>query len=181
MAKKTLFLDRDGVINRQIMDGYVTDIENFEFLPGVLDAFSTLSGHFDYIFLITNQQAIGKGLLSTDELNKIHHFMLENIQQWGGKIDKIYVCPDLESENSTNRKPNPGMGLQALKDFPDIDLPSAVMVGDSLLDMQFGKNLGVKTVFLTNGKALKKEVAVMADQVFVDLLDFTVNSPLVRA
>lgn len=179
MSKKTLFLDRDGVINRQIIGGYVTTVEEFEFLPGVLEAFTTLTGQYDYIFLITNQQGVGKGVMSNADLNKIHHFMLESIRQSGGRIDKIYVCPDREEDDSVNRKPNTGMGLQALSDFPDIDLKSAVMVGDSLVDMQFGKNLGVKTVFLTNGKPLNLNVAGMADQVFVDLLDFSNNNPFV--
>jgi D-glycero-D-manno-heptose 1,7-bisphosphate phosphatase len=176
MSKRTLFLDRDGVINRQIIGGYVTSVDEFEFLPRVLEAFILLSRQFDYIFLISNQQGIGKGVFSTDDLNEIHHFMLDAINKNGGKIDKIYFCPDLESDHSYNRKPNPGMGLQALSEFSDINLNSSMMVGDSLLDMQFGKNLGIRTIFLTNGKSLNSDVAAIADQVFVDLLDFAKNN-----
>jgi D-glycero-D-manno-heptose 1,7-bisphosphate phosphatase len=177
MSIKTLFLDRDGVINRQIIGGYVTRVDEFEFLPGVLDAFSALAQQFDYIFLITNQQGVGKGVFSVDDLNEIHRFMQTEINKNGGRIDKIYFCPDLEKDNSPNRKPNPGMGLQALSDFPDLDLEHAVMVGDSLLDMQFGKNLGVETVFLTNGKSTDIAVEAVADKIFVDLLDFSLNYP----
>ena len=72
--------------------------------------------------------------------------MVIEIEKVGGKIDGIYYCPELESPN---RKPNPGMGLQAVKDFPDIDLSKALMVGNTLSDMGFGRNLGIKTVFLT--------------------------------
>jgi histidinol-phosphate phosphatase family protein len=179
MPKKTLFLDRDGVINRQIIGGYVTRVEEFEFLPGVLEALTDLSRKFDYIFVITNQQGIGKGFFSTSDLNRIHQFMIEKVKQNGGRIDKVYFCPDLETENSINRKPNPGMGLQALKEFPDIDLSCSTMVGDSLLDMQFGKNLGLKTVFLTNGKPLFSDVAKIADQNFVDLSDFATNNTII--
>ena len=173
MSKKTLFLDRDGVINRQIIGGYVTRLEEFEFLPGVLDAMAILAQQFDYIFVVTNQQGIGKGVFSINDLNQIHSYMLEKINQSGGRIDKIYFCPELESANSQNRKPNPGMGLHALQEFPDIDLNATIMVGDSLLDMQFGKKLDIKTVFLTNGKLLSPEIEAIANQTFTDLLDFS--------
>jgi histidinol-phosphate phosphatase family protein len=175
MPKKTLFLDRDGVINRHIIGGYVTRFEEFELLPGVIEALRNLASRFDYIFIVTNQQGIGKGVFSIETLEKIHQQFIENVQNNVGRIDKIYFCPDLEGENSINRKPNPGMGLQALHEFPDIDLNSAVMVGDSELDLQFGKNLGVKTVFLTNGKSILPEIKKIADQIFVDLYDFATN------
>jgi histidinol-phosphate phosphatase family domain/HAD-superfamily hydrolase, subfamily IIIA len=175
MSKKTLFLDRDGVINRQIIGGYVTHLDEFEFLPGVLDAMAILAKQFDYIFLVTNQQGIGKGVFSISDLDKIHEHMLEKIDLHGGRIDKIYFCPELESTNSQNRKPNPGMGLQALQEFPDIELNATIMVGDSLLDMQFGKNLGVKTVFLTNGKPVLPEIEAIADCTFTNLLEFSMN------
>ena len=113
MSKKTLFLDRDGVINRQIIGGYVTSVDEFEFLPGVLDAFPRLAEQFDYVFLITNQQGIGKGVFSVDDLIEIHRFMLDSINNNGGRLNKIYFCSELEKANSPNRKPNPGMGLQA--------------------------------------------------------------------
>ena len=67
------------------------------------------------------------------------------------------------------------MGLQALQEFPDIELDATIMVGDSLLDMQFGKNLGVQTVFLTNRKPLLPEVKAIADCVYTDLFEFSMN------
>jgi histidinol-phosphate phosphatase family protein len=179
MAKKTLFLDRDGVINLRVVGDYVRSAEQFEFLPGTLEALERLSKRFDYIFVITNQQGIGKGVFTLSDLELIHNYFIEKVQQNGGRIDKIYFCPDLEKDNSNNRKPNPGMGLQALHDYPDINLSSAIMVGDSLSDMQFGNNLGVKTVFLTNGEPLNKQVNQLADQVFTDLSDFAFHSSLV--
>jgi len=179
MAKKTLFLDRDGVINRRVVCDYVRSVEQFEFLPGVLEALKRLSHRFDYIFIITNQQGIGKGVFSTTDLESIHQYLIETVKQNGGRTDKIYFCPDLVAENSNNRKPNPGMGLQALQDYPDINLSSAIMVGDSLSDMQFGNNLGVKTVFLINSEPLDKKVNQLSDQVFMDLSDFAFHSSLV--
>lgn len=172
MSKRTLFLDRDGVINRQIIGGYVTCKEEFEFLPGVVEALAKLSPLFDYIFIVTNQQGIGKGIFSEDDLNEIHAEMLKQITIGGGWIDKIYFCPALEKEESPYRKPSPGMGLQAKSDFPDLDLDNATMVGDTIGDMQFGRNLGVKTVYLSNRKALPEGVESLADQIFMDLADF---------
>ena len=74
-----MFLDRDGVINRQVIGGYVTKTDEFEFLPGVLDALGSLSGKFDYIFIVTNQQGIGKGIFSENDLADIHRQMCNAI------------------------------------------------------------------------------------------------------
>ena len=172
MKYTTLFLDRDGVINRKIDNGYVTHIEEFEFLPNVLEALEILAKHFKHIFIVTNQQGIGKGIFNINDLQKIHAFMSDKIAQNGGRIDKIYVAPNLESENHHDRKPNLGMAWQAQKDYPDIDFKNSIMIGDSLLDMQFGKNAGMATIFLTNG-TFKNQV--VADYVFKDLYDFTIN------
>ena len=172
---QTLFLDRDGVINRRIIGGYVTNIDEFEFLPGVLNALTVLSKKFSHIFIVTNQQGVGKGLFSIHELYEIHQHMLDEIKKNGGKIANIYVSPHLEKENNINRKPNPGMALQAKQDFPEINFNTSIMVGDSLSDMQFGKKVGMKTVFLTNGESPTQEIIDIADLIFVDLLDFSAN------
>ena len=169
MKYNTLFLDRDGVINRQIMDGYVTKIEEFDFLPKVLEALVILSKNFEHIFIVTNQQGISKGIFTMDDLEKIHAEMLKKIIEKGGKIDKIYVATDLESENNMNRKPQIGMALQAQKEHPDIVFANAIMVGDSLLDMQFGKNAGMTCVFLSNENSDNQN---LADYIFVDLYQF---------
>lgn len=175
MSKRTLFLDRDGVINRQIIGGYVTRKDEFEFLPGVVDALATLSPLFDYIIIVTNQQGIGKGIFSEDDLNEIHAEMLKQITTGGGRVDKIYFCPALERDESPYRKPAPGMGFQAQSDFPDIDLKNATMVGDTISDMQFGRNLGVETVYLSNRKPLPESVEQYADRMYEDLADFAAH------
>ena len=177
---KTLFLDRDGVINRHIIDGYVTQTEAFEFLPKVLEALAVLAQEFDRILIVTNQQGIGKGFFSIADLENIHQYMLAEIEKQGGRIDKIYFSPHLESENNPHRKPNIGMALQAKRDFPDIDFSSAIMVGDSLTDMQFGKNAGMKTVFLSKNIPLPNTICHLADAVFMDLADFADNITVVK-
>jgi histidinol-phosphate phosphatase family protein len=169
---KTLFLDRDGVINRQILDGYVTKAEEFEFLPGALEALAVLDKKFDRIIVVSNQQGIGKGIFSNGDLEKIHQYMISEITKKGGRIDKIYFSPYLESENNPNRKPGIGMALQAKRDFPAIDFSSSIMVGDSFVDMKFGKNAEMKTVFLSNNIPPSKDICNLTDEIFVDLADF---------
>ncbi len=145
---KALFLDRDGVINKEIEGNYVLTPEAFEFYPGVLEALVDLKNHFDLFIIVTNQRCIGRGMLTVEGLNLIHQKMLTAIQAAGGRIDKIYFAPAVEEENPL-RKPNTGMGLQAKEDFPEIDFTQSIMVGNNPSDMKFGKSLGMKTVFLT--------------------------------
>jgi len=143
----TLFLDRDGVINGEKKDEYVLRLEEFVFFEGVLQALKILSDVFGVIVIVTNQKGVGKGLMTLDDLNAIHKHMMKQINTNGGRIDHIYYCTDLD-DNSPDRKPQPGMGLQAQRDFPQIDFRKSVMVGNKLTDMQFGRALGCKTVFI---------------------------------
>jgi len=145
----TLFLDRDGVINRHRPNDYVKNWDEFEFLPGVLDAFIILASYFKHILVVTNQRGVGKGLMTVDDLNQIHQRMVSKIEAYGGRIDKIYYCTDINND-SVNRKPNPGMAFQAKMDFPDIDFNRSIMIGDSLSDAEFGNNLGMKTILISD-------------------------------
>jgi histidinol-phosphate phosphatase family protein len=144
----TLFLDRDGVINHEKEKDYIHTWDEFIFYEGVKEAISIFAAKFKYIIVITNQKGVGKGLTKLEDLTIIHNNMQTAIKKAGGKIDSIYFCAALEQDHP-NRKPNPGMGLQAKTDFPGIDLSKAIMVGNKFSDMEFGRNLGVKTIFLT--------------------------------
>lgn len=145
----TLFLDRDGVINNRIVGGYVSHVDEFEFLPGVLDAFNIFSKRFKSIVIITNQQGIAKGLMTESELHQVHQFMIETINSHGGRVDGIYYCADMATKPNNCRKPKPAMALQAQNDFPDIDFSKSIMVGDMKSDIEFGNNLGMKTLFVS--------------------------------
>ena len=144
----TLFLDRDGVINRRLVDDYVKSWDEFDFLPGVLEAIAIFSQKFKHLFIITNQQGIGKGLMTEADLQEIHQKMLAKIKTAGGNIDAIYFCPSLAKNNSPRRKPNPGMAFQAKEEFTDVNLTQSIMAGDSVSDIEFGKNAGMHTVFI---------------------------------
>lgn len=146
----TLFLDRDGVINRKLDDDYVKHWIEFEFLDGVFEALKQLDAIFGTIVIVTNQQCIDKGIITTDDLDLIHRNMLYEITYLKGRVDKVYFSPYLHAENHPTRKPGIGMALQAKKDFPAIDFSRSVIVGDSLSDMEFGRNAGMKTVYVSD-------------------------------
>jgi histidinol-phosphate phosphatase family protein len=145
----TLFLDRDGVINRHLPNDYVKCWEEFEFLPGVFEALSKWKYQFKHIIIITNQRGVGKGLMTIDDLENIHQKMIREIETHGGRIDKIYYCTAL-ADADPNRKPNIGMALQAKQDFPDIDFSKSIMIGDKESDMQFAANTGMKGILIIN-------------------------------
>lgn len=146
----TLFLDRDGVINERLPDEYVKSWDDFKFLPGALEALSVFGSHFRRIFIVTNQAGIEKGFYSHHELHQIHDQMMEYIQYHGGRIDEIYYCPYKPDLDPLCRKPNPGMALEAQKDFPEVDFSKSIMIGDSDSDIAFGNNLGMKTILVGN-------------------------------
>ena len=143
----TLFLDRDGVINHEQRNAYINHWDEFTFYDGVLEAIEVFAKVFNKIIIVTNQKGVSKGLTKEDDLKTIHKNMQAAIENAGGRIDAIYYCTDMD-DDSPNRKPQAGMGLQAAKQFPEIDLQKAIMVGNTLSDMHFGRNLGVYTVFL---------------------------------
>lgn len=162
---KTLFLDRDGVINKKMEGDYVRNWEQFEFLPNVIEALKILNTLFDRIIIVTNQRGIGRGLMTIKDLEDIHKNMIKIFLKHDIKIDKIYYCPhDYEKEICNCRKPKIGMALQAKEDFPDIDFRNSIMVGDSFSDIKFGKNAGMKSFLLGNEEAD-----------FKDLYDFALN------
>jgi D-glycero-D-manno-heptose 1,7-bisphosphate phosphatase len=143
----TLFLDRDGVINHEKHNDYIHHWDEFYFYDGVPEAIAVFAKIFNRIVVVTNQKGVGKGVTLLTDLEQMHTNMIAEIELRGGRIDAVYFCPDLDNE-SPNRKPNPGMGLQALKDFPEINPARSIMIGNTLSDMQFGRNLGMQTIFL---------------------------------
>lgn len=148
----TLFLDRDGVINRRPFEDYVKKWEEFEFLPGVLSAIDIFSGIFNRIIIVTNQQGIGKNLMTKEELHAVHSKMISEIENTGGKVDAIFHCPDLATKPVTCRKPGIKMAEWAKVRFPEIDFTKSIMAGDTISDMQFGQNAGMTTILIGNSE-----------------------------
>ncbi|MDR1202768.1 MAG: HAD family hydrolase [Tannerellaceae bacterium] len=167
----TLFLDRDGVINIQRKGDYVKSVDEFVFTEGSLEALKILSSLFTYLIIVTNQRGVGRGLMTLKQLDEIHTFMLRVITSKGGRIDKIYFCPDT-NKNSINRKPNIGMALQAKRDFPGIDFSKSILAGDSISDMQFAEKAGIPAILIGN-KYKPEEIAHLTIQgYYLNLLTF---------
>jgi histidinol-phosphate phosphatase family protein len=139
-----VFLDRDGVINVDRRD-YVKSWAEFKFLPHVFEALRLLRKNNLHVVVVTNQSAVGRGLMSISTLREIHEKMLRAIEKRGGHIEAIYYCPHRPDEKCECRKPKPGMVLKAKKDLK-IDLTQSYLVGDSKKDVELARSVRVKCV-----------------------------------
>jgi histidinol-phosphate phosphatase family protein len=169
----TLFLDRDGVINKKIDNDYVLDWTQFEFLPDVFEAFKTFSQKFGRIIVVTNQQGIGKGLMTEATLKSIHSNMITEIEKHGGRVDAVYHAPHIRETNHVDRKPNVGMALKAKKDFPEIDFKKSIIAGDSKSDMEFGHRLGMIKAFINIDLTFARTNPALVDYTAINLLEFS--------
>ena len=143
----TLFLDRDGVINRWLPGDYVRSWDQFAFLPGILESLRKWASHFKRIIIVSNQRGVGKGKMTQEELEAVHARMRAEIAAAGGRIDAIYTCSELDKDHPL-RKPQTGMFDQARRDFPDIIPARSLMLGDSEYDRAFAANCGMPFVWM---------------------------------
>ena len=171
----SLFLDRDGVINEKLENDYVKNWGEFKFKGGVLQAIAGLGKIFGRVFVVTNQRGVGLGLMTEEILNEIHEKMLSEVVKVSGRIDKIYYCTATD-QSAECRKPNNGMGLKAKNDYPEIEFSKSIMVGDTISDIGFGKNLGMKTVFIRNGNETVESDNLL---IFESLFSFYKNQRIV--
>lgn len=166
-----LFLDRDGVVNARIMGGYVRSWSDFEFVPGALDALRTLARWAPRIVVVTNQQGVGKGLMTENDLSHIHDRMLRAVAESGGRIDAVTSCIHLAEDRCDCRKPRTGMARAYLDVNPEIDGSLSVMVGDTDSDVEMGRRLRV----VTGGCAVFRISAIddpLADGTYLSLAAF---------
>lgn len=163
---KTIFLDRDGVINKKIDNDYVRNTSQLEILPGVINWISDHKNNL--LIVVTNQRGIGKGLMSLEDVEEIHDQINLELNKEGAQIARFYVCPATES-SAICRKPNPGMLEQASSEFAEINKNSTVLIGDSLSDLQAARAFGIPSVYLTNGQVLRFEVLESASLVTTSL------------
>ncbi|MCQ2286650.1 MAG: HAD-IIIA family hydrolase [Bacteroidales bacterium] len=171
---RSLFLDRDGIVNHRIVDGYVTKPEDFIFKTDFLETMERIAPRFKKIFIMTNQQGVGKGLMTMEQVNEVHRFMCAELDKRKIHIEKVYVCPHLASENCSCRKPKNGLALQAQNDYPEIDFSRSVMIGDALSDLKFGRNCGMKTVFVNDSHLeLTDEIVNSADVIVNSMSELT--------
>jgi len=143
--RKTVFLDRDGLINVKAPEhDYIKSPSDFKLLKKVPEAVKLLNDNGYLVLVVTNQRGIARGLMTVRDLERIHSYMSEELSKCGAHVDGIYVCPHNNGE-CTCRKPDIGLLLKAAADHP-IDKASSWMIGDSDSDVLAGERFGVRTV-----------------------------------
>jgi D,D-heptose 1,7-bisphosphate phosphatase len=156
MNRKTIFLDRDGVINEEKKD-YVKNLKEFKIIDGSLQAIKLLKKNNFRVVIITNQSAINRGLLSIEKLNEIHDFLKSKLLDLDTTLDGIYFCPHTPNENCMCRKPKPGLLQQAISEL-DINVKDSLMIGDSQTDIDAANKIGCKSILLNKNQNLLKVV-----------------------
>ena len=154
---RAVFLDRDGVICKNRSD-YVKNWQEFEFLPGVFDSLAALSKLDLPIIIVTNQSAIGRGIVPAQAIENIHNRMATEIANRGGRIDKILYCPHHPEDNCSCRKPQPGMLLNIAQEMK-IDLLHSYMVGDAATDLVAGQKVGCLTYLVLTGRGKEQLIS----------------------
>ena len=144
--RPTIFLDRDGVVNRG-RPGYVRTPEQFEILPGAIEAMRALQDAGWRLVVVTNQDAMGWKLVSDPQLRRIHERMLSELSRSGVRLSEIYYCPHHVLSDCACRKPRPGMLLAATRDL-DVNPRTSWMIGDKVLDIQTGRAFGCRTAWI---------------------------------
>jgi len=171
---KIIFLDRDGVINKYPGDRlYVTSLRKFRFLPRAKKAIALLSKAGWKIFVASNQAGVGKGTYSQKTLDLITAKMLGDIEQAGGKIEKVYYCTHRKEAGCRCRKPQPGLLKLAAKKFK-FSLKGTYFVGDTMRDVFTAQAAGAKSILVLTGKeklSNQKDWEARPDFVFKDLLE----------
>jgi D-glycero-D-manno-heptose 1,7-bisphosphate phosphatase len=146
-----LFLDRDGVIIENCHT-YVRSWEDVEFFPQALAALARIRDCPYKIILVTNQSAVGRGILTLETAVNLNNRIIEVVRQHHGRVDDAYICPDSPDNETGCRKPKPGMLLQAAADH-NLDLSQSYMIGDALTDVKAGRAAGVRqSVLLLSGR-----------------------------
>ena len=184
--KKVIFIDRDGVINKDpggwTEHSYVTNWGEFIFLPGSVGAIKKLTKHGYEIFLISNQAGVSKGYYAEEELKRITSKMIEEIKKMGGRIRRAYYCIHQDSDDCDCRKPKTGLFKQAEKEF-GIAAKGNFFIGDGKMDIEAGLAMGMKTILVLSGKTSREDIKswqIKPDYIF-DSLDSAVDFILERS
>ena len=174
---KAVFLDRDGVINKEV--NYLSDPKDFEFIDGSIEALKILKQKGYLVIIITNQAGIARGLFTEETLKAIHHKMIRILKENNMELDDIYYCPHHPEFTGPCdcRKPEPGMILKAQIKH-NIDLTNSYMVGDTLSDIETGKNANCKTALVLTGYGKEEQNKIdslIPDMIFKNLKEFAIN------
>jgi D-glycero-D-manno-heptose 1,7-bisphosphate phosphatase len=166
-ARPALFLDRDGVIN--VDRNYVYRAEDFEWIEGAAETIRTFNDRNWWVFVVTNQSGIARGFYTEDQMQELHVWLHRELEARGARIDRIYHCPYHEdgaipryTRDSYDRKPKPGMLIQAMTDFPVIKEQS-FLIGDKQADLEAAKAAGISGFLFTGGNLASFAEWALAD------------------
>ncbi len=169
---RTVFLDRDGTINEEVI--YLSSAEQFRLLPGAGEAIRLLNQKGWLVIVITNQSGLARGYFTEEEVALVHQRMKAALGQEGAHIDGIYVCPHHPDDGCTCRKPGTAFFERATQEL-DIDLSMSYAIGDKMTDLLPGARLGCRTILVLTGHGqeqleAKDKWEVEPDHVAPDLL-----------
>lgn len=188
--RKTVFLDRDGIINREV--NYLSRLEQFSFLPGVLDGIKKFNNHSVVVIVITNQPVVARGLATIKDVKLINDTLVTMLNKKNAYINAVYFCPHHPERNHPDippqalkyrikcqcRKPKLAMFKAAIKDF-NINLQSAYLVGDRTIEIEAGKKLGIPTILVETGFGGRdNKYPIKSDYISIDFshaVDIIVN------
>ena len=160
VADRIAFFDRDGVLN--VNKGYVHRIEDFEWMPGAIEAIRYVASLGWIPIVVTNQSGVARGYYGVDDVERLHQWMNQQLSAYGVKIEDFYYCPYLDGAadpryahpNHPDRKPNPGMLQKALSHW-GIEPVDAFIVGDNDSDIEAGRSAGVRGFKYLGGDLLE--------------------------
>ncbi len=166
---RAVFVDRDGVIIRNRTD-YVKSWDEVDFIPRAIEALALLSRAGHSVYVITNQSAVGRGLITMPVIDAIHERIQSLVVDRGGRIDAFLTCPHRPEDACACRKPEPGLLHQARDRF-GVDLRSAYVVGDHTTDMIAAAAAGCRSILVLSGRTSRENAGEEADYVAKDLLE----------
>ena len=169
MTERIVFLDRDGTMIEKPEDGNVNSIQKIRILPNTIPALKLLTANKFKLFIITNQGDINKGTLTIEQFYKFNNHILRQLENEGVHIEDTFVCPHTPQDNCNCRKPKSGM-LEAAEQKYGLNLKGSYVIGDRKTDIQIGKNVGSKTIFVLTGKDSPNKT-MKPDFIAKDLLD----------
>ena len=143
---RAIFLDRDGVIIEN-SETYIRSLDEVKFLPSSIDSLRKLNPSVYKIVIVTNQSAVGRGLISLAQAEEINRHVMVVIVEAGGRIDGLFMCPHSPEDGCNCRKPKPGLILQAAEAL-SLDLENSILIGDAITDIQSGQAAGIPTNIL---------------------------------
>jgi D-glycero-D-manno-heptose 1,7-bisphosphate phosphatase len=172
--RRAVFLDRDGTINEE--KEYLWRVEEFSFIGGAVEAIRLLRDAGYLVVVVTNQSGIGRGMYGEEDLERLHAYMLTELEARGAGVDAVYFCPHHPHHgvgeyaiHCSCRKPLPGMLLQAAIEL-GIDLSASWMVGDKIADMEAGRSAGCRVMLVRTGYGGVEEADLPAGVPVVDNL-----------